>query len=48
VTLDAFMAHCEEYFANDGCIIDQPFQARLADGMIRCYMSANKVVGFGH
>jgi hypothetical protein len=48
VTLDAFMARCDEYFRDDGCVIDQPFQPRLPDGMIRCYMSGDKVVGFGH
>jgi hypothetical protein len=46
--LGDFMRRCEAYFAADGCIIDQPFQPRLPDGMIRCYMSADKVVGFGH
>jgi hypothetical protein len=46
--LGAFMKQCETYFSNDGCIVDQPFQARLPDGMIRCYMAADKVVGFGH
>jgi hypothetical protein len=46
--LGDFLKQCEEYFANEGCIVDQPFQARLPDGMIRCYMSAGKVVGFGH
>jgi len=46
--LGDFMRRCETYFAADGCIIDQPFQPRLPDGMIRCYMSADKVVGFGH
>jgi hypothetical protein len=46
--LGDFMRQCETYFANEGCIIDQPFQARLPDGMIRCYMGADKVVGFGH
>jgi hypothetical protein len=43
-----FMTRCEPYFAADGCIVDQPFQPRLPDGMIRCYMGADKVVGFGH
>jgi hypothetical protein len=43
-----FMASCEPYFAWGGCIIDQPFQPRLPDGMIRCYMGTDKVVGFGH
>jgi hypothetical protein len=46
--LDAFMARCEPYFGWGGCIIDQPFQARLPEGMIRCYMSGSKVAGFGH
>jgi hypothetical protein len=46
--LGDFMKHCEGYFADDSCIVDQPFQPRLPDGMIRCYMSADKVVGFGH
>ncbi len=46
--LDDFMKQCEAYFANEGCIIDQPFQPRLPDGMIRCYMGEDKVVGFGH
>ena len=43
-----FMTRCEAYFADEGCIIDQPFQPRLPDGMIRCYMGADKVIGFGH
>jgi hypothetical protein len=46
--LTEFMARCETYFVTDGCIVDQPFQPRLPDGMIRCYMGADKVVGFGH
>ncbi|WP_234684052.1 Cj0069 family protein [Bradyrhizobium monzae] len=46
--LDAFIARCEPYFGWGGCIIDQPFQPRLPDGMIRCYMSGSRVAGFGH
>jgi hypothetical protein len=46
--LDDFMGRCESYFAADGCIVDQPYQPRLPDGMIRCYMGTDKVVGFGH
>ncbi|GAU86230.1 hypothetical protein BIWAKO_06178 [Bosea sp. BIWAKO-01] len=48
LALSDFMARCEAYFAADGCIIDQPFQPRLPEGMIRCYMGADKVVGYGH
>ena len=46
--LDAFMARCASYFGWGGCIIDQAFQPRLPEGMIRCYMSGSKVAGFGH
>ncbi|MBR1177613.1 Cj0069 family protein [Bradyrhizobium sp. KB893862 SZCCT0404] len=45
---DALLARCEPYFGWGGCIIDQAFQPRLPDGMIRCYMSGAKVAGFGH
>jgi hypothetical protein len=48
MSLDAFLAYCEPYFGWGGCIIDQVFQPRLSDGMIRCYMSGSKVAGFGH
>jgi hypothetical protein len=48
MALADFMRRCEPYFASDGCIVDQPFQVRLPDGMIRCYMGADRVVGFGH
>jgi hypothetical protein len=46
--LKEFVARCEPYFASGGCLIDQPFQQRLPEGMIRCYMGVDKVVGFGH
>jgi hypothetical protein len=46
--LAAFMRSCESYFGWGGCIIDQPFQPRLSDGMIRCYMAGERVAGFGH
>jgi hypothetical protein len=38
----------EAYLTRDGCIVDQRFQSRLPDGMIRCHMGADKVVRFGH
>jgi hypothetical protein len=48
ILLDAFIARCRPYFEWGGCIIDQAFQPRLPEGMIRCYMSGSKVAGFGH
>jgi hypothetical protein len=48
LALKIFMKRCEGYFAARGCIVDQLFQSRLPEGMIRCYMGAERVVGFGH
>jgi len=48
LSLRDFITRCEPYFDWGGCIIDQPFQERLPEGMIRCYMGVDKVVGFGH
>jgi hypothetical protein len=47
LSLDAFLARCADYFA-DGCVIDQPFQARLSEGVVRCYMAGDRCAGFGH
>jgi hypothetical protein len=46
--LAAFLTRCEEYFGWGGCIIDQRFQPRLPEGMVRCYMGEDRVVGYGH
>jgi hypothetical protein len=43
-----FMAERAADFADGGRLIDQPFQPRLPEGMMRCYMSGGQVVGFGH
>lgn len=48
MTLDEFLALCELYFAGEGKMIDQAYQTRLPEGMIRCYLVHDKVAGFGH
>lgn len=48
IPLDAFLGQCEAYFASAGRIIDQPYQERLTDGMVRCYLVGDRVAGFGH
>jgi len=49
MTLDEFCDRCAEYFlALDGRIIDQEYQDRLSEGMIRCYLVHDRVAGFGH
>jgi hypothetical protein len=45
--LDEFLERCEAYF-EDGCVIDQPFQERLSEGVVRCYMAGDRCAGFGH
>jgi len=46
--LSAFLDRCRPYFSGAGSMIDQPYQTRLGDGMIRCYFVHDQVVGFGH
>ncbi len=49
ITLGAFCERCAAYFqAVDGRMIDQAYQDRLAEGMIRCYLVHDQVAGFGH
>lgn len=49
MTIEAFCARCEPYFhAVDGRMIDQEFQERISEGMIRCYLVHDRLAGFGH
>ncbi|HSV13749.1 MAG TPA: Cj0069 family protein [Tepidisphaeraceae bacterium] len=48
MSLLAFVDRCQPYFAGGGMMIDQPYQDRLPEGMIRCYLVHDRVVGFGH
>ena len=47
VPLDVFLAERAADFAVGGTLVDQPFQARHLEGMIRCYVSGTRVAGFG-
>lgn len=47
VALDEFLERCIEYF-EDGSVIDQPFQPRLSEGVVRCYMAGDRCAGFGY
>jgi hypothetical protein len=46
--LGSFVERCEPYFANGGSMVEQPFMPRLSEGMIRVYLSHDRVVGFAH
>jgi len=45
--LDDFLSRCAEYFEN-GSVVDQPYQPRLSEGVVRCYMAGDRCAGFGH
>ncbi|MDA9432096.1 Cj0069 family protein [Bradyrhizobium sp. CCBAU 51627] len=47
LALDDFVRRCAEYFEN-GSVIDQAFQPRLNEGVVRCYMAGDRCAGFGH
>ena len=46
MVLAAFIDVCAPYFANGGVVIDQPFQPRVTEGLIRAYLVIDQVVGF--
>jgi hypothetical protein len=51
ISLDTFHERCAPYFAalnGEGRMIDQVYQTRLPDGMVRCYLVHGRVEGFGH
>jgi hypothetical protein len=47
MSLAAFIAQCEPYFSRDDGMIDQIYQRRLPEGMVRCYLVRDRVAGFG-
>lgn len=47
-TLGGFLEECRPFFAWSACLIDQPYQARVGEGMIRAYLVHDEVVGFCH
>ena len=47
MTVSALLSRCGTYFATGAGVIDQPYQSRLPEGMVRCYVVADRVAGFG-
>lgn len=50
LSLGELMQRLQPYFEpeNGGHMIDQPWQARLVEGMVRAYLVEDRVAGFGH
>ena len=46
IPLEEFLGICEPYFADAGLMVEQPYQPRLAEGMVRVYLTHDRVVGF--
>jgi hypothetical protein len=47
ITLEEFVNRCSQYFSTRGLMVDQEYQERLPEGMIRCYLTHGTVTGFG-
>jgi hypothetical protein len=43
-----FYNQFKPYFLNNGLLIEQAWNDHLANGMVRCYLSGNRVAGFGY
>jgi hypothetical protein len=46
--LGEFAARCAPFFENGGLMVEQPYQERIDEGMIRAYLTHDRVVGFAH
>ena len=47
IDLTDFAARCARFFDGDGRVVDQAYQPRLVDGIVRCYLVRDRVEGFG-
>ena len=47
-TFDAFYADFRRYFDTGGPMLNQEWNSNLTNGMVRCYMTGKRVVGFGY
>jgi hypothetical protein len=47
VSFDQFISLMAPYFDSGGHMIDQAWQPRLTEGMVRCYLVEDRLVGFG-
>jgi len=45
---DLVVQRLAPYFSDGGHMVDQAWQPRLAEGMVRAYMVRDRVAGFGH
>lgn len=46
-SVNGLMNKFKSYFTDGGLMVDQPWNLNLTNGMVRCYLSGDKVAGFG-
>jgi hypothetical protein len=46
IALEAFLERFADYLDGGGRLVEQPYLPRVAEGMVRCYLSGGRVVGF--
>jgi len=47
MSFDEFVALMAPYFEDGGHMVDQAWQPRLTEGMVRCYLVQDRVAGYG-
>ena len=47
MSFDEFVALMAPYFQDGGHMVDQAWQPRLTEGMVRCYLVQDRVAGYG-
>ena len=47
ISFDEFVALMAPYFEDGGHMVDQAWQPRLTEGMVRCYLVRDRMAGFG-
>ena len=47
LSFEAFVTLMAPYFEDGGHMVDQAWQPRLSEGMVRCYLVQERVAGFG-
>lgn len=48
VSLSTFIEGWQAHFSAGGYLVEQPYLSRVREGMIRCYMNQNRVIGILH
>lgn len=48
LSVEDFLEEIKSYFTHNSVLIDQEWNQNIINGMVRCYLSGDKVTGFGY